>query len=167
MTVLLAGIGLLFLSFCVQLALWRIFIPRRQIRALLVIFFLAPLVVFGIVQLTGTPIALAVLSSAETTRLAIFYVSCALTYIVLFSAIEEQSPTLAIISYVAEKSQCTGADLVARFGKGHELSHRIDLLARSEFVRHEGDRYRLAPPVERLAKLFDAASRLFGIESGG
>jgi hypothetical protein len=167
MTVLLAGIGLLFLSFCAQLVFWRIFVPGRQIRALLVIFFLVPLVVFGVVQLTGTPIALAALSAAETARLAIFYGSCALTYIVLFSAIEEQSPTLAIISYVAEKSQCTGADFVAKFGKGHELSHRIELLARSELVKHEGDRYRLAPPGDRLAKLFDAANRLFGIESGG
>jgi hypothetical protein len=167
MTVLLAGIGLLFLSFCAQLVLWRIFIPRRQIRTLLVIFFLVPLIVFGVVQHAGTPIELAALSAAEIARLAIFYVSCALTYIVLFSAIEAQSPTLAIVSYVAEKSQCTGADLVDRFGKGHELSHRIELLARSEFVKHEDDRYRLAPAGDRLAKLFDAANRLFGIESGG
>ena len=167
MTVLLAGVGLLFLSFCGQLVLWRIFIPTRQIRALLVIFFLVPLIVFGVVQLTGTPIALAALSAAEAARLAIFYVSCALTYIVLFSAIEEQSPTLAIISYVFKKSQCTAADLVERFGKGHELSQRIELLARSEFVKREGDRYRLAATGDRLAKLFDAANRLFGIESGG
>jgi hypothetical protein len=167
MTVLLAGIGLLFLSFCAQLVFWRILVPGRQIRALLVIFFLVPLVVFGVVQLIGTPIALTALSPAEIVRLAIFYVSCALTYIVLFSAIEEQSPTLAIVSYVAKKSQCAGADLVDRFGKGQELSHRIELLARSEFVKHEGDRYRLSPPGDRLAKLFDASSRLFGIESGG
>ena len=166
MTVLLAGAGLLLLSFCAQLVLWRIFVPDRQIRALLVIFFLAPLIVFGVVQLTGTPIALAALSATEITRLAFFYLSCALTYMVLFSAVEEQSPTLAIISYVA-KSQSTPADLVARFGKGHVLSQRIELLARSEFVRHEGDRYWLTPAGNRLAKLFDAANRLFGIESGG
>ena len=167
MTVLLAGIGLLFLAFCVQLVLWRIFIPSRQIRALVVIFFLVPLVVFGVVQLIGTPIALTALSPAEVVRLASFYVSCALTYIVLFSAIEEQSPTLAIVSYVAKEPQCTGGDLVDRFGKGHELSHRIELLDRSEFVKREGDRYWLAPAGDRLAKLFDAANRLFGIEPGG
>jgi hypothetical protein len=166
MTVLLTGVGLLLLSFCAQLALWRIFIPSRQIRALLLVFILMPLIVAGVVQLTGIPMP-AALSAAEMVRLAIFYVSCALTYIVLFSAIEEQSPTLAIISYVAKKSQCSVADLVDRFGRGHELSQRIELLARSEFVRQEGNRYRLSPAGDRLAKLFDAANRLFGLESGG
>jgi len=167
MTVLLAGIGLLFLSFCAQLVFWRIFIPGRQIRALLVIFVLVPLIAVGLLQITGMAEVLARFSAAEIVRLAILYVSCALTYIVLYSAIEEQSPTLAIISYVAGRSQCTGADLVERFGKGHELSQRIELLARSEFVRQEGDRYRLAPAGHRFAKLFDAANRLFGLESGG
>jgi hypothetical protein len=167
MTVLLAGAGLLFLSFCAQLVLWRIFIPDRQIRALLVIFFLVPWVVIGVLQITGTPTVLAMLSAAEGVRLAIFYVSCTLVYIVLYSAIEEQSPTLAIVSYVAKRPQCTDADLVDKFGKGHELSHRIELLARSEFVTQESGRYRLAPAGRRFAKLFDAANRLFSLESGG
>lgn len=167
MTVLLTGIGLLFLSFCAQLVLWCIFIPRRQIRALLVLFFLTPLTVIGVLKITGTPIVLATLSAAEIVRLAIFYVSCSLTYIVLYSAIEQQSPTLAIVSYVAKRPHCTDADLVDRFGKGQELSHRIELLTRSEFVRDEGRRYRLSPAGRRFATLFDAANRLFGIESGG
>lgn len=166
MTVLLVGVSLLFLSFCVQLVLWRIFIPSRQIRTLLVVFFLVPLIAVGFVQLTGIPMPGA-LTPAEIVRVAIFYVSCALTYTVLYSAIEEQSPTLAIISYVAKKSQCSAADLVDTFGRGHELSQRIELLARSEFVRQEGDHYRLSPAGDRLAKLFDAANRLFGLESGG
>ena len=167
MTVLLAGMGLLFLSFCAQLVLWRIFIPGRQIRSLLVIFVLVPLIAVGILQITGSPIVLAMLSAAEIVRLAIFYVSCALTYIVLYSAIEEQSPTLRNYFLCGGKVRCTEADLVDTFGKGRELSQRIELLARSEFVRHEGDRYRLAPAGHRFAKLFDAANRLFGIESGG
>jgi len=167
MTVLLAGIGLLFLSFCAQLMLWRIFVPARQIRTLLMIFFLVPLIVIGALQIIGTPIVLAALSAAEIVRFGILYVSCALAYIVLFSAIEEQSPTLAIISYVAGRSRCTDVDLVDRFGKGRELAQRIELLARSEFVRQEGERYRLSPAGDRLAKLFDAANRLFGLESGG
>jgi hypothetical protein len=147
--------------------LWRIFIPGRQIRTLLVIFFVVPLIVFGVLQIAGTPTILATLSAAGIVRLGIFYVSCALMYIVLFSAIEEQSPTLAIISYVAERSRCTATDLVHRFGRGRELSQRIELLTRSEFVRRDGDRYRLAPSGHRFAKLFDAANRLFGLESGG
>jgi hypothetical protein len=167
MTVLLAGAGLLFLSFCAQLVLWRIFVPGRQIRALLVVFFLVPWAVIGVLQIVGTPTALAIISAAEGVRLAIFYSACALAYTVLYSAIEQQSPTLAIVSYVAKRPRCTYADLVDKFGKGHELSHRIELLTRSEFVRQESGRYRLAPAGHRFAKLFDAANRLFGLESGG
>jgi hypothetical protein len=49
----------------------------------------------------------------------LFYVSFALAYIVLHSAIEVDSPTLAIVSYVAKAGAngCSEAALFARFGQ--------------------------------------------------
>ena len=167
MTVFLTGIALLLLSFCSQLLFWRLWVPTRQIRALLAIFLLAPLLAVAGLLVTGVPTFLAGLSAAEITSLVVFYVSCSLAYIVLYSAIEEESPTLSIVSYVAKKGECSEADLFDRFGKGNELSQRIELLTLSKLVGGDDAGYHLASGGRRLAKLFDVANRLFGLELGG
>jgi hypothetical protein len=98
MNVLLTGIALLLISFCSQLLLWRLWIPARQIRAILVIFLLAPLLAVAGALIAGVPAFLAAFTAPEITRLVIFYVSCSLVYVVLYSAIEEKSPTLRRVS---------------------------------------------------------------------
>ena len=167
MNVLLTGIALLLISFCSQLLLWRLWIPARQIRALLVIFLLVPLLAVAGALIAGVPAFLAALTAPEITRLVIFYVSCSLVYVVLYSAIEEKSPTLSIVSYVARKGECSEADLFGQFGKGSELSQRIELLTLSKLVECDDAGYRLTPGGRRFATLFDAANRLFGLELGG
>ncbi|MGB8037118.1 MAG: hypothetical protein WCF39_03540 [Pseudolabrys sp.] len=167
MNVLLTGIALLLISFCSQLLLWRLWIPARQIRAILVIFLLAPLLAVAGALIAGVPAFLAAFTAPEITRLVIFYVSCSLVYVVLYSAIEEKSPTLSIVSYVAMKGECSEADLFGQFGKGRELSQRIELLTLSKLVECDDAGYRLAPGGRRFATLFDAANRLFGLELGG
>lgn len=168
MRIFLIGIGLLLFSFCVQLALWRIFIPKRQIRAVLAIFFCVPILLVASRHIiAGLPPIPLDLSAAHAARLLIFYVSCVLAYAALYSAIEQQSPTLAIVSYVAKKSECTETELFERFGRGSELLQRVDLLALSKLVISEGDSYRLTAAGRRVAKLFDYAHRLFGVERGG
>ena len=167
MNVLLTGIALLLISFCSQLLLWRLWIPARQIRALLVIFLLVPLLAVAGALIAGVPACLAALTAPEITRLVIFSVSCYLVYFVLYSAVEEKSPTLSIVSYVARKGECSEADLFGQFGKGSELSQRIELLTLSKLVECDDAGYRLTPGGWRFATLFDAANRLFGLELGG
>ena len=167
MTVLLVGAALLSMLFCAQLLLWRLWRPVRQIRALLIVFVLAPLIGLAGLFLAGRPHGVAALSDADFVRIILFYVSCSLAYIILYSAIEERSPTLTILAYVAEKRECSEAELFARFGKGDELAGRLVLLIQSQLVGCSGDICRLTKSGRRFAQLFEAASRLFGLESGG
>jgi hypothetical protein len=167
MNVLLVGITLLMLSFCVQLLLWRVWLPARQIQTLLIVFIIAPFVAIAMLTVTGGQQFLPTFSIADIVRLIFFYASCSLVYIILYSAIEERSPTLAIVSYVGNRAGSTEAELFERFGGGDELFHRIELLTLSKFVGRDGDNWHLTPAGRRLAQLFDVAGRLFGLEVGG
>jgi len=99
MTVFLAGAGLLLASFLVQLLIWRVALPRSQTVALLLIFAVVPPCVLATAALSGHALWL---PAPETARLVLAYVAFTLAYVVLYSAIEHQSPTLAIISQVAK-----------------------------------------------------------------
>jgi hypothetical protein len=164
--VLAAGILLLAVSFLVQLVVWRVALPRRQTHALLVLFGSAPVLVVGIAWATGHAPGF---SAAQAFRVVLFYVSYALAYMVIYSAIENESPTLAIISHVAKAGAegCDDADLSDRFGRGAAMTGRFALMESSGWVRSDGDRVRLSGEGRKYARFFDAAARIFGITKGG
>src|SRR6202521_3942447 len=102
MTVLVMGIVLLALSLLTHLCVWRVRLPQRQIRALLVVFSITP----AAVLLAGHLLRMVpALSAAEIVRVALFYASCSLVYIILYTAIEVQSPTLAIVMHVSRAGE--------------------------------------------------------------
>lgn len=162
MSVLVIGAGLLVLAFIVQVALWRIALPERQTRALLVLFSVVPILVFGIASASGHPL---VLSTAELARLGMMYVSCSLAYVVLYSAIEMQSPTLAIVLDIAARGSegRTGADLLVRFGRDDPMAGRLAAMERSGWVCRNGDVLRLTAQGRGYARLFEHASTLVGV----
>jgi hypothetical protein len=162
MPVLLCGVGLLLLAFLAQVAIWRLSLPKSQTRALLVLFALIPPFVFGIAWATQHPI---VLSAAELARVGVLYVSCALAYIVLYSAIEMQSPTLAIVSHLAAGGSAgsTDDDLFARFGRDDTLRSRILAIEQGGWVCRTGDVIMLTPSGRFYAGLFDRGSTIVGL----
>jgi hypothetical protein len=99
MRLFLAGLVLLLLAFFVHVVAWRLRLPRRSIRALLGIFAATPLVVVPIYfAIEPSP---AFIDASGAVRILLFYVSCSLVYVVLYSAIESKSPSLAIVSHLA------------------------------------------------------------------
>lgn len=163
---MLAGPALLACSFITQLVLWHVRVPRRQTPALLMVYAIVPLLVVAAVWATGHSLPF---SAAETVRVGLFYVSFALAYIVLHSAIEVDSPTLAIVSYVAKAGAngCSEAALFARFGQGIELAGRLALMERGGWVRCTGDVIRLTQRGRSFAVLYERSSQVFGLTMGG
>jgi hypothetical protein len=161
MAVLATGAGLLVLAFLVQLAIWRLALPKSQTRALLVLFTCIPPVVFGVAWGLHHPI---VLSLPEFAGVGLFYVSCALAYIVLYSAIEMQSPTLAIVTYLAAGSAgITDEALFARFGRDDTLRSRILAIEQGGWIQRNGDTITLTPSGRFYAGLFDRGSTIVGL----
>jgi len=102
MNVFLAMLVVLGLTFAVHFAWWRLALPRRQRAALLVLFALGG-VLFSlpaafVVQLAG----LSSLTFIQWMNVALGVLSVALAYVVTYSALEADSPTLSLMRHIAD-----------------------------------------------------------------
>ena len=101
MSVFVAIVLLLGALFAVHLVWWRVALPRRQRAVLLVLFLgggivLAPLVAWLVGSLGFAP-----LSWVEWLNVALAVVAFALAYVVTYSALEADSPTLSLVRHIA------------------------------------------------------------------
>jgi len=166
MAALLTGIVLLATSFLAQLIVWRIRLPRRQTPALLVLFAIVPALGISADLLLGNSIPFSI---AESLRIALFYTSFSLVYISIYSAIETESASLAIVTYVASagSSGREDAEIYARFGSGSTIGQRLEQIERSGWTQSSGDTITLTPQGHFWAELFELAGRAFGLNLGG
>jgi hypothetical protein len=166
MAALLTGIALLVASFLVQLVVWRIALPRRQTPALLVLFAIVPPLAVAAALLLGYRIPFSV---AESLRIALFYASFSLVYVCCYSAVETESASLAIVTFVASAGSVgrDDAELHARFGGGSTIGERLDQIERSGWTERAGDTITLTPQGHFWAELFELAGRTFGLKKGG
>ena len=97
MRVLSVAVVLLGSAFLVHWLVWRLAMPRRQTAALLAIF-LAVLAVGIPLAVRGIPASeLALHGPWECLHVAIVHVAVALAYVVVYSALEERSPSMTIL----------------------------------------------------------------------
>lgn len=166
MAVLLTGAALLGTSLLAQVLFRNVWVPKRRMRALLVLFAVVPACALLLAWLAGHPV---VLSPAQTVGLALFYAAFSLGYIVLFSAIEAESPTLAIVAYIAPAGAAgrSDAELHAVFGRDATMTARFERMELSGWVRSDGGMTRLTPQGRFFAELFERTSRVFGLPSTG
>ena len=165
MRLFLAGLLLLLLAFFVHIVAWRVRLPGRSIRALLYIFAATPLVVVPIYF----AIAPAFADASGAVRILLFYVSCALVYVVLYSAIESKSPSLAIVSYVAScgSAGCAEADFAGHVVDDEGVSMRIAAMQAAQMIVVGDGQCTLTPAGRRWAELFEFASHIFRLPLGG
>ena len=167
MRLFLAGLLLLLLAFFVHIVAWRLRPPRRSIRALLCIFAATPLVVVPIYfAVEPSP---AFIDASGAVRILLFYVSCALVYVVLYSAIESKSPSLAIVSYVAScgSAGCAEADFADHVVDDEGVSTRIAAMQAAQMIVVGDGQCTLTPAGRRWAELFEFASHIFRLPLGG
>ena len=106
MNVLLYGSLLFMAAFVLHVVVWRIRLPKRQTKALLFIFFgvlaCGSLLLF---KYPGTIIILGLhppVAVPEYCRIWLYFVSLTLAYMITYSAIEADSPSLMIILKIAK-----------------------------------------------------------------
>ncbi len=167
MRLFLAGLVLLLLAFFLHVIAWRVRPPRRSIRALLGIFAATPLVVVPIYfAIEPSP---AFTDASDAARILLFYVSCALVYVVLYSAIESKSPSLAIVSYAAScgRAGCAEADFAEHIVDDERISTRIAEMTAAQMIVVSAGQCTLTPAGRRWARLFEFASTVFRLPLGG
>jgi len=168
MRTFLFALGLLAFAFAVHWSVWRVRIPKRQTLALLVIFFsvlflglLASQVTQG---LPWTPSGL-----VEVLHVALFHTAVTLSYIVLYSAIEEDSPTLKLVRFV-EQAGDEGRHPDELYGVITDeliVGSRLDAMTRDGMITKDGEMCRLTPKGRGTAQLFRTTATLMGLRKGG
>jgi hypothetical protein len=169
MRLFLAGLALLILAFVVHVVTWRVHLPRRSICALLCIFATTPLVAVPIFMAIVPPLAFIDASLSDALRVLLLYVSCSLVYVVLYSAIETQSPSLAIVSCIAGygSAGCSETDIANRIIDEESVSARIDSMKAAKMIVVGDGRCALTPGGRLWAKLFEFAGNIFRLPLGG
>lgn len=173
MRIAASTIVLFCLSFLVQLIVWKIRIPKRQTKVLLGIFFGTLLT--GLLALTAVPHfipGLAVYAPKhflEYLHISISFVSLTLAYMITYSAIEADSPSLVMIRAVA-RAGAEGLDK-REFEKtmNNELLivPRVRDLVTDKMAYMEGGKYRLTPKGVMFARLFVFYRNLLNAPKGG
>lgn len=167
MSILLAGSGLFAAAFCLHLALWRVRAPRRQIKALLRLFFgaLAAALLLG---WAAGPAALR-FAPAEALHLLLFYTGLTLAYIITYSAVQVDSPSLVIVAAIAAGGGAgLGRDaLFAGLTDEILVRPRLEDLVRDEVVAFDGAVYRMCPRGSRFLALIVGWRRLMGLPIRG
>lgn len=87
--------------FVIHLLWWRIALPRRQRTVLLALFIFGGLLVAPLAGWLGGLLGLSPLSWIQWLNVALAVVAFALAYVVTYSALEADSPTLSLVRHIA------------------------------------------------------------------
>jgi hypothetical protein len=161
--------GLFACSFLLHWIIWRIKIPRRQTASLLAIFMgslLVGLAALGVVPALQrfTPVGF-----WQYAHVAIFQIAMSLAYIVAYSAIEERSPTMALMSFVAAAGERgrTQEELFALLKGFLPIEARLNALLRDGMFVEVDGRYRLTAKGKAWDYSFNVWRHLTRLRKGG
>lgn len=159
-------------AFMLHLVLWKIRVPKRQTRAILLIFFgLLTLVVSLLKVFAGQSSLLSdyPLQPAGYLHIVLFVTACSLAYMITYSAIEVDSPSLVMALAITRAGDAglPEADFCDMMNNALLVEPRIRDMLRDGLVTKDGDIYRLTSKGKRMARLFALHRRLLGAGMGG
>lgn len=167
MGIILSALSLFLIGTLIHVLWWRIKVPSGQTMALLKIYvgtLLAWLAIWGFDQRFW------INSLADLFQFTLLYSSIFLAYIVTYSAIEAESPTLTVMMIVHEGPAAgTRLDQICAYVNGHPfLQPRLDELLSSGTLVIEDDVIKLGRPPSLPLRLVIEYRALFGhLESIG
>jgi len=136
MVVFFSAAGLFVFGFVLHVILWKVHLPKHHIQMLLGIFYLPLLLSFPLAMIQGIPLA-------ALLHASLFYISLSLCYVITYSAIEGDSPTLSLMRFVAENPVHgrSRQEIDSFFAERPFIRARISALLHSSLVREENGRY--------------------------
>ena len=148
MNILLSGLFLILLAFLIHLVVWKIHLPKRQTPALLGIFFGAyffAILFFELILPTQYHSSLLPQGFLEYIHVFLFFTSFTLAYIITYSAIEVDSPSLVVTLKIAEAGAegLERSKLIETMNDDVLVRPRINDLIADKMAYIEGNKYKL------------------------
>lgn len=153
---------LLTVAFVAHLLIWRIQVPDKPLKALLVIFFLTGLASVCLLFLFPALGEFAPASLPEWVCVTLFHITFTLSYVVAYTSIENVSPTLITVMS-AYKSGAEGLEinrLRQVITDDSFIKPRLQDLVEQEMAVLDGDRYKIAPNGLRFLQFIFFVQRL-------
>ena len=172
MSSLLLAAGALFIAWIVHLAIWRWRFPKAQLKALLVVF----AVVWAIATLSVLAGFVGVGSSPAGWLVGFLYFcliywSAALCYVITYSAMEGDSPTLSLTRHLHRRGEegVSHEEIDEFFRQRPFVGARVKALVTENVFIEEQSGYRLSPGRYVFFRVILGYRRIvFGpIKSGG
>jgi hypothetical protein len=173
--VLLWGVVLFLVALVTHVLVWRLHKPGAPINALLVLFLGVVVVGLTTLRLAGHAVGSAGLpllpGLAAYLHVLLFYVSMAFAYIVSYTLIEWESPTIAIVTMLARagRSGVRKAELLELANGFPLVESRIQSLVRDNTIIAKDGRYTVSPRTFNFFfyRLVLAYGRLLRLERHG
>lgn len=167
------GTSIFAASFLVHLALWKVRLPKRQVKTLLILQFSALAAsVWALSRLSPNWALLGVvrpLGPVEWAQTSLFAASLILSYMITYTAIEADSPSLVIVRRVEASGArgLTKEELLADLDDAKLVLPRVADLLVDRMAVLEGGRYSTTPKGRLLARIFAFYRNLLGHGMGG
>lgn len=132
--------------FLIHLVWWRVRLPRRQRAALLGLFVVGGILLSPAAAWVVQAVGLPGLSWIQWLNVALGVLAFALAYVVTYSALEADSPTLSLMRHIGEQGEAgagTG-ELAAFMGRRPFVAARLSALMEEGMLVEDAGRYRLA-----------------------
>jgi len=167
------GSLLIFAAFSLHLIIWQIRVPKRQTRAVIQCFLVVLVVGAFILRHYSSAISVFGLHPPIALRayfsIGFYFISITLAYIITYSAIEADSPSLMIIMKIHEagESGFKMESLEADLNNSSVILPRLKDLLIDKMAELEEGKYRLRAKGRLMAKLFSCYRNLMGAGKGG
>ncbi|MCA8926167.1 MAG: hypothetical protein KDD82_30450 [Planctomycetes bacterium] len=170
MALALYAVGFFGACFLLHVLLWRVWLPRRQLPTLLALLLGAfPALLLALTFALPELRAHAPQDAPGWLLVGTFHLAFSLGYAATYTALEEDSPSLCLLRYVAQGGPAgrTPEETRAFLLQGRMVGKRLEAAQTGDLLVEREGRYHLTSRGARLAALFLAAQRLLGLPTGG
>lgn len=170
---LVVSISVVVLAFVVHLLVWKIHLPKRQTRAILIIFFgVQILTVLGMYFVPRYFPLLGLNSYTQFSsylHVCFFCTTATIAYVISYTAIEIDSPSLLMVRAInnSESNRVSVAEFHNLMKDSLKIEPLITELLNDRMVRLDGQYYRLTPKGAFMTYLIMLHRSLLGLGKGG
>lgn len=148
---------------------WRVRVPQRQSAAIMLLFFGVLAVGLGALHSVAVFNAWGPWGLWPSLHIALFHTAMTLGYVVAYSILEERSPSMTLLVFVADSADRgrSREELHAVLAGLTPVETRIAAMVRDGMIEPDGDGYRITPKGRAWAVTFGTWHRLIRLAKGG